>query len=178
MLGPGWSSVLYLGSLGGPTMVLDQVMEMEKNHPAIPSRGWISSCSSNRWLAFGGDLRHGAVSFGLKEPEPHAPRNVILFNYWKGLRPAPPSCAEPCFQDYLPLCSTSPASAHLLSEPEIARLLEEGLGPKAVEVQAKDVVQAEDMPQCVPVEDLPFNLPLPPQKACWSEGLEAEAESL
>ncbi|CAK9089967.1 Hypothetical protein (Fragment) [Durusdinium trenchii] len=100
MLGPGWSSVLYLGSLGGPTMVLDQVMEMEKNHPAIPSRGWISSCSSNRWLAFGGDLRHGAVSFGLKEPEPHAPRNVILFNYWiPGLRPAPPSCAEPCFQE-------------------------------------------------------------------------------
>ena len=28
------------------------------------------------------DLKHGAVSFGLKEPQPNQPRNVILYNYW------------------------------------------------------------------------------------------------
>ena len=28
------------------------------------------------------ELRHGALSFGLQEPEPRRPRYVILYNYW------------------------------------------------------------------------------------------------
>eukprot|EP00435_Cladocopium_sp_Y103_P071038 s839_g36.t1 len=161
---PSWSSVLYLGDIGGPTMVLDQVAAADGcDVPSVPSRAYICTSAANRWLAFPGDLKHGAVSFGLKEPQPNQPRNVILYNYWKrGLRPALPSCGEPTFEDYLPVSSISPTSIHLLAPALVEDLLQRGLR-KAKELSSQLLQTSEEMSQSVLVEGIPFGLPLPAQ---------------
>lgn len=146
---PSWSSVLYLGDIGGPTMVLDQVAADGCDVPSVPPRAYLCTSAANRWLAFPGELKHGAVSFGLKEPQPNQPRNVILYNYWKrGLRPALPSCGEPTFEDYLPVSSTSPASRHLLAPQSVEDLLQSGLW-KAKELSSQLLQTSEEMSQSV-----------------------------
>ncbi|CAE7946948.1 TCP17, partial [Symbiodinium sp. KB8] len=155
-LRPTLSSVLYLGDVGGPTMILNQVeATMRREHAlAVTAR--------NRWLVFPGNLFHGAVSFGANEAQPTAPRFVILFNFWAEHRPAAPSCQAPNFQDYRPVCSVSPAARHLLSDnriEELQRLVQ--VQRNATELHPSELCSAKDMPQSVIMEDFPFGLPLP-----------------
>eukprot|EP00439_Symbiodinium_sp_Y106_P039584 s4991_g4.t2 len=166
-LRPTLSSVLYLGDVGGPTMILNQVASSQaKLFPPMPDRGWTVATRRNRWLVFPGNLFHGAVSFGANEAQPTAPRFVILFNFWAEYRPAAPSCQVPNFQDYRPVCSLSPAARHLLPDSrieELQRLVQ--VQRNAKELHPSELRSAKEMPQSVLMEDFPFGLPLPVREA-------------
>ncbi|CAJ1452064.1 unnamed protein product [Effrenium voratum] len=140
---PVFSSVLYLGDVGGPTVILQQVADGGCHVPAVPARGWAVATVANRWLCFDGRLRHGACSFGLREPRANEQRQVLLYNYWK-LRPAPPSCQVPHFEDYLPVCGVSPTAQYLLPASRVSSLVQTGLG-EATEVEAQELLRHEDV---------------------------------
>ncbi|CAE7753596.1 unnamed protein product [Symbiodinium sp. CCMP2456] len=172
-LRPTLSSVLYLGDVGGPTMILNQVATSQaKLFPPMPDRGWTVATRRNRWLVFPGNLFHGAVSFGANEAQPTAPRFVILFNFWAEHRPAAPSCQAPNFQDYMPVCSVSPTARHLLPDnriEELQRLVQ--VQRNATELHPSELCSAKDMPRSVIVEDFPFGLPLPVSEVLAATGI-------
>ncbi|CAE7217732.1 unnamed protein product, partial [Symbiodinium natans] len=164
LIRPTFSSVLYLGDVGGPTVVLDQVASSQsKLCPRLPGMAWTVATSPNRWLVFPGTLFHGAASFGAREVQPTAPRFVVLYNFWAEHRPAGPACQVPHFEDYRPVCSISPAARYVLPASRIAELrpLWEARKRPAVELHSSEVCRTEDMPQSLLVEDFQYGLPFP-----------------
>ncbi|CAE8620869.1 unnamed protein product [Polarella glacialis] len=160
---PTYSSVLYLGDVGGPTVVLDQVADRSGHSPPVPHAGCSVATKRNRYLAFPGELRHGGVSFGSHSGvDCREPRFVILYNFWKDFAPGPPACQTPDFSHYRPVCSTAPTARHLLVPEEAVRLLNcpHDSSP-ARRVTPSLVVKPEEMDHSVPVEDLPTSLPMP-----------------
>lgn len=88
---PTVSSILYLDSMGPPTVVLskslsDMPLEAVDSGPNNSSV-FLSWPESNHWLAFSGDLAHGVLWRKLEQLnsglEPDKKRRVILFAYWR-----------------------------------------------------------------------------------------------
>ena len=65
-------------------------------------------------------------------------------NALRKLRPAPPSCQVPHFEDYLPVCGVSPTAQYLLPASRVSSLVQTGLG-EATEVEAQELLRHEDV---------------------------------
>eukprot|EP00933_Yihiella_yeosuensis_P025529 TRINITY_DN1979_c1_g1_i1.p1 TRINITY_DN1979_c1_g1~~TRINITY_DN1979_c1_g1_i1.p1 ORF type:complete len:534 (-),score=105.01 TRINITY_DN1979_c1_g1_i1:11-1612(-) len=157
---PAYASVLYLGDVGGPTVVLDQEANPGGGHvPSVPLAGYSVATKSNRWMAFPGELRHGGLSLGKSSSSAKEPRFVVLYNFWKSFAPGPPACQTPDFSNYLPVCPIAPTSSYLLKEGEAAKLMHSKVSAERVAPLVAS--SPEDLDHSVPVEELPYLLPMP-----------------
>ena len=77
---PAVGTVLYLDEVGGPTVVLDQVMSACGLSPPIPESITVVHPERNKMLLFRGDLLHGVLNSNAAAEK----RLTLLVNYWKG----------------------------------------------------------------------------------------------
>lgn len=77
---PAIGTVFYLDDVGGPTVVLDQVMSSCGLHPPLPEAVTVVNPAKNKLLLFRGDLLHGV----LNSPTSSGKRLTLLVNYWRG----------------------------------------------------------------------------------------------
>ena len=161
-LRPTFSSVLFLSDVGGPTVVLDQQARSGSHFPVVPESGRAVSSRANRWFAFPGTSRHGAVALPNCHEEVRSgqKRSVILYNFWPKNTPRTSECEVlPDFSHYRPFCSWSPTARHLLCEVCLERLCSEPVTAREVE-QRLVLTKPEEMDHSVPMEGAPRWLPM------------------
>ncbi len=77
---PAVGTVFYLDEVGGPTVVMDQVMSACGLSPPIPESITVVHPERNKMLLFRGDLLHGVLNSNAAAGK----RLTLLVNYWKG----------------------------------------------------------------------------------------------
>ena len=164
-LRPEFSSVLFLSDVGGPTVVLNQQARgsdsIGGHVPEVPHHGSAVASRSNRWFAFPGTLRHGAVSLTNSRDEVHsgAKRAVILYNFWPKHTPKTAECVQPDFSDYLPFCAWAPTARHILCDCCLKQLQREPMN--AEKMVSVDLTKPSEMDHSVPMEGVLGFLPMP-----------------
>lgn len=160
-LRPEFSSVLFLSDLGGPTVVLNQQAQGCGHRPPVPHNGSAVASRTNRWFAFPGTLRHGAVALtnSVEEMQSGGRRSVILYNFWPRNTPKTAECVQPNFSNYQPFCDWAPTARHILCKPCLKQLQDEPMN--AEKVTSVDLNQPKEMDHSVPMEGIPGFLPMP-----------------
>ena len=160
-LRPEFSSVLFLSDVGGPTVVLNQQAQGCGHRPPVPHNGSAVASRTNRWFAFPGTLRHGAVALTNSAEEMHGGgrRSVILYNFWPRNTPKTAECVQPNFSNYQPFCAWAPTARHILCKPCLKQLQDEPMN--AEKVASVDLNQPKEMDHSVPMEGTPGFLPMP-----------------
>lgn len=164
-LRPEFSSVLFLSDVGGPTVVLNQQARgsgsIGSHVPEVPHHGSAVASRSNRWFAFPGTLRHGAVSLTNSRDEVRsgAKRTVILYNFWPKNTPNTAECVQPDFSDYLPFCAWAPTARHILCDCCLKQLQREPMN--AEKMASVDLTKPSEMDHSVPMEGALGFLPMP-----------------
>ena len=160
-LRPEFSSVLFLSDVGGPTVVLNQQAHKSGHMPPVPQHGSAVASRSNRWFAFPGTLRHGAVALTKSSEEvgSGARRAVILYNFWPRNTPKTAECVQPDFSNYLPFCAWAPTARHILCDICLQQLQQEPMGEE--KVASLNLTKASDMDHSVPMEGALGFLPMP-----------------
>ena len=86
------SVILYLGDIGGPTLILDQAPDQAQPAQPQPGRaqsgGWLLWPHPGQIAAFRGNLLHAVLGLPPQAPEQtnQGCRMTVIFNYW-GKRP-------------------------------------------------------------------------------------------
>merc|ERR1719265_278563 len=87
---PEVSSVFYISSKGGPTIVLNQTTpDGNIEVPELPIEGAYSMPTENNHIVFRGNLQHGVTGSLAAVP---GDRITFLVNWWNH-QPMPPNCA-------------------------------------------------------------------------------------
>ena len=129
MLFPEVSTVTYLESEGGPTLVLNQTTpDGNEEVPETPVHGYLCYPQRNKHLVFRGNLQHGVCGqlSRAARSQQLGSRRTLLVNWWRSA-PQPPNCNP--FEAW---------EAHgLLTTPaELRRLAGPGPPPRATRVAA------------------------------------------
>lgn len=158
---PSYALVLYLASVGGPTVILDQYADQCCHRwPDLPQVGHMVMPRLNRCVIFPGELRHGMVSID----DDQTTRFALLYNFFHTYKVPGPHCQVPDFSRYAPVCDWAPTRQHLLSPDRLERL-EEGeaavnsqrVGP----VPLQELSRPEDMEASSHFGDMPCAYPMP-----------------
>jgi len=89
---PEYSSVLYVTSQGGGTLIIDQWSpEGNGYEPLEPEEGELSMPMRNKYIVFNGELLHGVVPS--RESSEEGSRITFLVNFWDHT-PEPPNCVS------------------------------------------------------------------------------------
>ncbi|KAK3270770.1 hypothetical protein CYMTET_20847 [Cymbomonas tetramitiformis] len=93
---PDTSSIYYITGGAGPTVIFNQTFNEFGLTPRIPQQVAIAWPTSNKLVAFQGDLYHGV----LRHPKPKGKiplRKTLIINWWKERRPLEAQDLDPTY---------------------------------------------------------------------------------